>query len=157
MRKALIALDDSDSAMKAVEYAAAQFGGSGDLQIELVHVLPNLPAIFWDEGHILSDQEKKDRQKVVDKWIADKKAKMEPIFKKATAILTGSGMNPRQIMSKSISDSLDVAGSIMEETTNAGCQTVILGRCNHSAKHILGSITTKVINHAAGLAVIIVE
>ena len=54
MKKMLIAIDDSPNAFKAVEYVAQQFAGTGDLEIELVHVLPNLPAIFWDEGHILS-------------------------------------------------------------------------------------------------------
>jgi hypothetical protein len=83
MKKTLIAIDDSPNAFRAVEYVAQQFAGAADLEIELVHVLPNLPAIFWDEGHILSEEEKRDRKKVVDKWIDDRKAKMEPVFKKA--------------------------------------------------------------------------
>ena len=71
MKKMLIAIDESPNALKAVEYAAQQFGVNRDIEIGLVHVLPNLPAIFWDEGHILSDGEKQDRKKVVDKWVAD--------------------------------------------------------------------------------------
>lgn len=59
MKKMLIAIDDSQSAMKAVEYAGQQFSGIGDLQIVLFHVLPNLPAIFWDEG--ISSQNRRRR------------------------------------------------------------------------------------------------
>ena len=55
----LIALNDSTAAMRAVEYAARQFSGNGDIEIGLVYVLPNLPAIFWDEGHILSRRREK--------------------------------------------------------------------------------------------------
>jgi nucleotide-binding universal stress UspA family protein len=157
MKKMLIALDDSTSAMRAVEYVGQQFGGSSDLQIFLVHVLPNLPAIFWDEGHILSEDEKKERKKVVDKWIADRKAKMEPVFHKAAEILAKSGIKAQQIQNKSISDSIDVAQSLLEEAKDFGYQTIVVGRCDRSAKHVLGSVSGKIINLGTGVAVTVVE
>ena len=157
MKKMLIGLDDSASAMRAVEYTGQQFGGGGDLQVGLVHVLPNLPAIFWDEGHILSEEEKKDRQKVVDKWIADRKAKMEPVFRSASEVLAKNGIKAGQVRSKSISDSTDVAQSLLEEAKDAGYQTIIVGRCERSSKHILGSVSGKIVNLGAGVAVTVVE
>ncbi len=157
MKKMLIALDDSTAAMRAVEYAGQQFGGDGDLQVGLVHVLPNLPAIFWDEGHILSEDEKKERQKVVDKWIADRKTKMEPVFRKASEVLAKNGIKIGQIRSKSISDSTDVALSLLEEAKDSGCQTIIVGRCDRSSKHLLGSVSGKIVNLGAGVAVTVVE
>jgi hypothetical protein len=153
----LIALDDSTSAMRAVEYAAQQFGGDGDIEVGLVHVLPNLPAIFWDEGHILSEEEKKERKRVVDKWIADRKARMEPVFRTAAEILSKHGIKGGQVRTKSISDSTDVALTILEEAKDAGCQTVIVGRCDRSSKHVLGSVSGKIVNLGAGIAVTVVE
>ncbi len=157
MKKMLIAVDDSASAMRAVKYAGKQFSGDGDVQIGLVYVLPNLPAIFWDEGHILSVEEKKDRKKVVDKWIADRKAKMEPVFRKAADILAKSGIKATQVQTKSISDSTDVALSIIEEAKDNGYQTIIVGRCDHAAKHLLGSVSGKIVDLGAGVAVTVVE
>ncbi len=157
MKKVMIALDDSASAMRSVEYAGRQFGGSGDLEVGLVHVLPNLPAIFWDEGHILSAEEKKDRQKVVDKWIADRKAIMEPIFRKASEILAKSGIGSRQVQNKSLSDSTDVAQSLLEEAKDHGYETIIVGRCDRSAKHLLGSVSGRIVSLGTGIAVTIVE
>lgn len=157
MNKMLIAIDDRPSSMKAVEYVAQQFGGARDTQVGLVYVLPNLPAIFWDEGHILSDQEKQDRKKVVDKWLADQKAKMDPVFRKAVETLAGKGVKPQQILTKSISDSTDVAESILEEARDGGYQTIVAGRCDRSSKHILGSIAGKIVNQGRGLVVTIVE
>jgi len=157
MKKMLIALDDSTAAMRAVEYAGQQFGGNGDIEVGLVHVLPNLPAIFWDEGHILSEEEKKDRKKVVDKWVADRKAKMEPVFRKASEVLAKSGIKAGQVRTKSISDSTDVALSILEEAKDAGYQTIIVGRCDRSSKHLLGSVSGKIVNLGAGVAVTVVE
>ena len=159
MKKILIALDSSQNASKAVEYVAQQFAGSGDLEIGLVHVLPNLPAIFWDEGHILSEEEKRDRKKVVDKWIADRKSGMEPIFKRAVDALAATGIQPGRITKKSISDSTDIAESILEEAKDGGFQTIVIGRRSiASGNHVLmGSVTSKVIAQGSGVAIIIVE
>jgi nucleotide-binding universal stress UspA family protein len=159
MKKVLVAIDDSPAALKAVEYVAQSFAETKDLQVGLVYVLPNLPAIFWDEGHILSDEEKKERQKVVDKWIADRKAIMEPVFGKAVAMLTGKGVSSGQIQTKSISDSTDVAESILEEAKDFGYQTIVMGRRNVSQgkQFLIGTITSKIIARGTGVAVTIVE
>jgi nucleotide-binding universal stress UspA family protein len=157
MKSILIALDDSTSAMRAVEYTGRQFGGDGDLQVCLVHVLPNLPAIFWDEGHILSEEEKRERQKVVDKWIVDRKETMEPVFRKAVESLSKGGIKSEQIQRKFISDSTDVAQSVLEEAKDSGYQTVVVGRCDRTSKHMLGSVSGRIVNLAAGIAVTVVE
>lgn len=159
MGKMLIALDESKSSMKAVEYVAEQFSATKDLWITLVHVLPNLPAIFWDEGHILNDDEKKDRKKVVDKWLADRLVKMEPLFRKATELLVARGFSANRISRKTISDSLDAAGSILEAAKDGGFHTVVLGRhsSGNGSRHLIGVVTNKVVSHGAGMAVIVVE
>ncbi len=155
MQKMLIAIDDSASAMKAVEYVAQQFSGDG-VQIGLVYVLPNLPAIFWDEGHILSDNEKQDRQKVVDKWLDAQKTKMGPVFNKASDVLKAKGISPGRIQTKFISDSTDVADSILEEARDGGYETVVVGRFHHSPKNVLGTTSHRIATQASGLIVTIV-
>ena len=157
MKKLLIAIDDSLNAMKAVEYVAGQLACVMDRQITLVHVLPNLPAIFWDEGHILSEDEKRDRQKVVDKWLAAQKAKMEPLFEKAVELLTSKGHVLAMGGTKFISDSTDVADSILEEARDGGYETIVLGRSHHSPKNVLGTVASRIVNQGAGFAVTIVE
>jgi nucleotide-binding universal stress UspA family protein len=159
MKTMLIAIDDSRNAMKAVEYVATQCRSTEDLRIGLVYVLPNLPAIFWDEGHILSEDEKKERKNVVDKWLADRRTKMEPVFRKATDILKEAGISSQQIQTKSISDSTDVAESILEEARSGGYQTIVVGRRGISAgkRLLLGSVTNKIITNGSGFAITIVE
>jgi nucleotide-binding universal stress UspA family protein len=158
VKKILLAIDASPNTFKAVEYVARQFSGSAELELGLVHVLPNLPAIFWDEGHILSDEEKRDRKKVVDKWIEDRKAMMEPVFKKALDMLTANGVKPSQVKTKSLSDSTDVAASLLEEAKDGGYQTLVVGRRGGTGKNLLiGSVTSRIISLGSGVAVIIVE
>ncbi len=158
MNRILIAIDESQGAMKAVEYAARYFSRAGDLQILLVHVLPNLPAIFWDDGHILNEEEKKERKKVVDKWLADRIAKLEPVFLQATEALTAQGAPRAAIGRKTISDSLDTAESLLEAAEESAADTIVLGRRgNPEEKRILpGSVAGKVISQGTGLTIIAV-
>ncbi|MGE5300994.1 MAG: universal stress protein, partial [Acidobacteriota bacterium] len=143
----LIGIDGSDCAKGAVEYVGRQFGANRDLRISLLHVLPYPPAPFWDDGHILSEAEKALRNQVIEKWLANQRAKLEPLFKEAAEILISQGIKPEQIEKKSISDSTDIAESILEETRDGGYQTLVLGRCGLSAskRFLMGSVTTKII------------
>jgi nucleotide-binding universal stress UspA family protein len=153
--KILIAVDDSASSKRAVAYATGLFGKADNVSFGLVHVLPNLPAIFWDEGHILSDVEKQDRKKVVDKWLDAQKAKIEPLFKSAKDQLTAQGA--KAIETKFVSDSTDVADSLLEEARDGKYGTVVVGRSHHSPKHVLGTVAGKLAAQGSGLVVTIVE
>jgi nucleotide-binding universal stress UspA family protein len=159
MRKMLIGIHDKYCSMRAIEYVGKQFPGANDLELTVVHVLPNLPAIFWDEGHFLSEAEKQDRQKVIDSWLAKQKEKIDPILKSAVDGLVRKGFKPEQVKTKFISDSTDVADSLLEEAKDGGYQTIILGRCGiQEGKHLLvGSVTSKIIHKAAGVAICVVE
>ncbi len=157
MTKMLIALDESPSAMKAVEYVAQHFGREDDVEVSIVHVLPNLPAIFWDEGHILSDGEKLDRKKVVDKWLVTQKTKIEPLFIRAANMLIAKGIPAERIRTKFVSDSTDVASSILEEAKDSDSRSIVVGRSHHSPKHVLGTVAGRIAGQGAGLVVMIVE
>jgi nucleotide-binding universal stress UspA family protein len=157
MEKILIAIDGSDYALKAVDYVSKHFSGK-DLQIMLFHVLPYVPAEFWDDGHILTEQERKTRKDVVDKWLSNQTLKLQPIFSAASKILTGSGIQKDIISTKWISDSTDVAGSILEEARRGGYDTLVVGRFGHgSNKNRLGTVTEKLVRQGAGITLCIVE
>ncbi len=159
MKKMLLSIDGSECSLRAVEYTGKQFSGLADLQITLLHVLPYPPAPLWDDGHIPTKEEKEDREKGIERWLAGQRAKTEPLFNKALSILTGAGIPPAQLAKKVISDSIDVAGSILEEARDGGYQTLVLGRRGLSPvkKVFMGSVTTKIISQGAGVAVCVVE
>ncbi len=159
MKKMLIAIDGSESSFRAVEYAAEQFSGLNDLQITLLHVLPYPPAPLWDDGHIPAKEEKAEREAGIERWLAGQRVKSEPLFDKALSVLTRHGIPASRIGKKMISDSIDVAASIVEEAADGGYQTLVLGRRGLSAvkKFLMGSVTAKVITHGAGMAICVVE
>ncbi len=159
MNKLLLAVDGSENSMKAAEYTGRQFSGISGLRITLFHVLPFVPAVFWDDGHILTKEEREARKAVVDKWVTNRQSVIEPVFGKAVQLLLANGIKAEQIETKVVSDSTDVIGSILEEARGGGYQTLVMGRRGISpAKHLLmGSVTTGVMNRGAGMAICIVE
>ncbi len=159
MNKLLLAIDGSENSMKAVAYTGRQFSGISDLRITLFHVVPFVPAFFWDDGHILTKEEREDRKIVVDKWLTNRQTMAWPIFDKAKGILLGNGIKAEQIETKVVSDSTDIIDSVLEEAHDGGYQTLVLGRRGISkVEHLLmGSVTAGIVNRGAGIAICIVE
>jgi nucleotide-binding universal stress UspA family protein len=156
MKKLLIAIDGSDYALKAVDYVSNQFNGE-DLQISLFHVLPYVPAEFWDDGHILTEEERRSRKNVVDKWLSNQTSKLEPIFSAALKILTSSGIKKDRISTKWISDSTDVVGSILEEARTGGYDMLVVGRYGHGSNEgRLGDITEQLVRQGSGTPLCVV-
>src|SRR5208337_4186548 len=154
MKKILLAIDGSECSLRAVDYAGKQFSGMSDLQITILHVLPFPPAPLWDAGHIPTRGEEEDREREIERWLLNQHAGTESLFAKAIAILVDAGISRTQMTIKTISDSSDIADSILEEARDGGYQTLVVGRCGQSVvkKFLMGSVTTKILNHGAGLA-----
>jgi len=130
------------------------------LQITLFLASQGVPPDLWDDGHILSEEEKRDRKAVPDKLISEQKLRAEPIFQAALEGLIRKGIKPEQIERKSVHESnTNVAECILTEARIGGYQTLVMGRCGRSASahFLMGSIVSKVINHGAGIAICLVE
>ena len=158
-KKMLIAIDGSNGALRALDYVGDHFSEVRDLQITLFLVLQGVPPDLWDDGHILSEAEKKDRRTVLDKLIVDQNLKAEPIFRTALEALSRKGINSGGIEKKVVHESnVSVAECILTEARTGGYQTLVMGRCGRSASahFLLGSTASKVINHGAGIAICVV-
>ena len=144
--------------MKAVRYAAENFPGVSGLEITLLHVLP-VPAVFWDEGHMLNDEEKKERRRFFEQWKQAQRKRFEPAFNGALEVLIKSGIRREQIIIKDASDTVDAADRIIDETRSGGYQTLLIGHCKHDkTSHFLrGSVTMEIVHRGAGASVSIIE
>lgn len=160
MKKMLIAIDGSEGALKAVDYVGGHFAGVSDIQTTLFHVSPGVPPELWDDGHILTEEEKAARKTVLDKWLSNQRPKVQSIFQPAIEALTKRGVKPHQIETKSVSESVkNTAECILAEARTGGYQTLVMGRCgvSRTAHALLGSIVNKILNQGAGIAVCVVE
>ncbi len=155
--KLLIALDKSEGAWRAVEYVAKAFAQSPGVEVTLLHILSGLPPAFWDDGHILSEAERANRQRLVDNWQKEQEKQWQGLVTKAKDLLNGAGLTT--VHNDFKPKYYDVAEDIVREAVDRGVDTIVMGRRGLSAAKslILGSITNKVVQNSQGRAVIIVE
>ncbi len=159
MNKVLIAIDGSENSLRAAEFVGKHMASLEGLQITLLHVLAYVPAPLWDDGHILSGEEKEARSRVIEKWLDNQRSLFEPAMREAAARLSSLGVPAARIEVKTISDSTDAADSIIEEAKNGFYRIVVLGRCGHAkVRHFpVGSVASRVINRGAGLHLCLVD
>ncbi len=159
MAKILIALDGSAGAWRAVEYVAKTFGKTPGVQVTLLHILPELPPAFWDDGHVLPEKEREARQGLVASWQKEQEKSWQDLVNKAHQHLTAAGLAKGAVADKFKPKDYDVAEDIINEAQTEGYDNVIMGRrgLGLAKSLLLGSVTRKVVDHAKGCAVTIVE
>lgn len=159
MRKMLIGIHDKNCSMRAVTYVLKQYPQPQELDVTFVHVFPNLPAMYWDDGHLLSSKEKQQRTKVIDTWMAKQRDFIEPIIGGAMNELIQKGFARERVRMKFVVGSADVADSLLDEATKGKHDTIVIGRCGIAdGKHLIaGGIVSKLIHKAAGIAICVVQ
>jgi nucleotide-binding universal stress UspA family protein len=157
--KILIALDSSEGAWRAVDYAAETFGQTPGVQVTLLQVLSDLPPAFWDDGHILDEKERESRQRLVAGWQTEQEKKWQGLVKKAHDHLIKAGIPKDAVHNKFKLRDYDVAEDILSEAETGRFDTIIMGRRGLSLAKtlLLGSVTHKVVQNAKACAVTIVE
>lgn len=157
--KLIIALDSSAGAWRAVEYVADMFGKCPGVGVTLLHILSGLPPALWDDGHILGDQERESRQRLVQSWQVEQEKQWQGLVKKAHDRLTGAGIPGEAVTNNFKPRYYDVAEDILNEAESGGYDTVVMGRrgLGKAKALLLGSVTNKVVQTAKGCAIIVVE
>jgi nucleotide-binding universal stress UspA family protein len=154
-KKILVAIDDSENAVRVVEFIANLF--TTDTSITLFNVVqdtaalcemnsPELTPYFISQQHSFCVLEDK------------KKELVDRALKKAKEILLGAGFDEKNITIKSETIKSGVARDIVKEA-QSGYSTIVLGRRGVSGikEFILGSVSQKVFNSAKDISVLVVN
>lgn len=146
----LVALDNSENAVRVVTYVARLVGGREDIKITLFHVLPGLPPEFV---YVM------DERKAVEEWEEKNRREMADIFSEAQKILRQTGTSRENVITKMKPLVKGVARDILSEAKDGSYRTIVLGRRGMSAieEFFLGSVSNKVIHHAKNCTVWVVE
>jgi nucleotide-binding universal stress UspA family protein len=157
--KILVALDNSEGALAAVDYVARTFGRTPDVHITLLHILPGLPAALWDDGHILDEEERANRQRQINIWKDKQEKNWREVFQEARKRLEAGGISPKEIKTEFIPVEFDVADEILNFAQTGRFGTIVVGRrgLTGAKKVILGSISGKIVHYAQNCAVTVVE
>ena len=154
-QKILVALDDSENAMRAVEFVANNL--SPDNQITLFSVLLDTAAVCEMQSPELIPYFLSKRDAFCS--IEDKmKALVEEAVQKAKETLTGAGFVEQNITIKMETKKGSIAGDIVNEA-NSGYDIIVLGRRGLSGikDFFFGSVTQKVLNSAKDVSVLLVN
>jgi nucleotide-binding universal stress UspA family protein len=157
--KLLIPVDGSEGAMRAVAYVADTFGHTPELKITLLHILPELPPSMWDDGHILTETERQERQSLIADWENQEEKPWETILAQARDKLIQAGIAAEALSIKYQPMYSDIADDILDEAELEGCSTIVIGRHGMTGPmtFFMGSVSNKVVNHGKGVAVIVVD
>ena len=148
--RVLISIDSSENALRAVDHAGFILSGT-DCQVTIFHTMRHLrryvPLEVLEEAPELEEL-----------WKSKAGQEIEPYMKQAKEMLLEAGFSENQISTKIVDGSRSAASDILEEARSKGYGTIVLGRRGLSGvkEFFMGSVTSKVLQDSAGLAVWIV-
>lgn len=154
-QKILVAFDDSENAMRAVEFIATSF--TKEQEITLFSVLPDTAAICDMNSPSLTPYfiSKQTEFCVLED---QKKELVNEALQKAKELLLKAGFEKKNITIKVETRKKGVVRDIINEA-NSGYDTIVLGRRGLSGikDFILGSVSQKVLHLAKDISVILVD
>ncbi|MBW2100674.1 MAG: universal stress protein [Deltaproteobacteria bacterium] len=154
-KRILVAFDDSENAMRAVEYIADSF--KPENEIILFSVIPDtatLGGMFDPEFTYYSSSYQEALSEVGEK----KKASLEKALQKAKEVLLEAGFEEKNVIIKANIKKVGVARDIINEA-RSGYDAVVMGRKGISGikEFFIGSVAQKVLHSVKDVSVLIVD
>jgi nucleotide-binding universal stress UspA family protein len=152
VRRILIALDQSEEALNVVRYVAGVVGGREGVEVTLYHVIREFMPLHpeFDLGVL---------PEVQARFEESSRQAMDKVFGEARRLLLAAGFTPANIKTKIEPAGVDVAQEILSGAEKGGYDTIAMGRrgMGRLRQFFMGSVSTKVVQHAKGRTVWIVE
>jgi nucleotide-binding universal stress UspA family protein len=142
MRKVLVAIDGSDAAFRALDYAASMAKSGSPLAIHLLYVYPDIS--YADRSHAYRSNEELERPE---------RQHGESVLKAAAERASPSGAEITQELVSGYA-----AQIIVKRAETLGCDSIVMGMKGQGliAELLLGSTTMSVV-HSAKLPVTLVK
>jgi nucleotide-binding universal stress UspA family protein len=155
----LVALDESDHAGRVVSHVTEYFAGLAGVRITLFHLMPTKPPGYWDDGHILDQAERSERQKLVARWRVEHEEKTDDIFLRASTVLMGAGVAERAIVRKRQTLVRGIALDLLAEASRGDYNILVFGRRGLSAvaEFNLGTHASKLLQAAPDCTLVLVN
>ncbi|MGE5259174.1 MAG: universal stress protein [Hyphomicrobiales bacterium] len=155
----LVALDGSHYGWRIVSHLGEYFGGLPGVRLALFHIMPAKPPGYWDDGHILDESERSERQQVVGTWRAAYEQETEDLFLKAKSHLVGAGVSESNIYIKRQTLVDGIARDILAEARVGDYNILAFGRRGTSAikEFALGSRAAKMLYSPTECSLILVS
>ncbi|MFO7707644.1 MAG: universal stress protein [Desulfobacterales bacterium] len=146
-RNVLLAVDDSENARRAVEYAGAMLGGREGFHVTLLHVISEPEEDYFpkiDEKH---------------RWLDQYRLRITEVLEGYRRCLVTAGVSEDAIrVHTPLRFCPSIAECILSELQAAGYGTIVVGRQGLSRKEefLFGSVSSKIVSHARNCTVWVV-
>lgn len=149
MESILLAMDESENALRAVRYVGRIIGSARkNFQVTMVHVLVRpSPDLFEEPGG-------------AQKYEQEQRRKIEAVFEKAKGLFQEAGVAAEAVQGKFIvTDEPGIAQGLLAEQRAGHYGTLVVGRrgVTKAEEFLFGSVSNKIIHHAKDCAVWVVE
>ncbi len=145
-QRVMLAVDGSESSLKAVDHAAFMLAGNTEVKIDLIHVAPKLRdycAIEFNEnGEIIEDFITTGDKKCVDSFYTHAKKKFIDV-----------GLSESQIEIMEVESKVNIGKTIVENAKKEDCGTLIVGRRGANDSFFMGSVSRYILTNAKDCAV----
>ncbi len=148
--KVMLAVDGSESSLRAVDHLSFMIGGNKKVHITLFHVTPSLVnycIIDFNEKH-------SDAGEVIARGA---KRCVDHFYAQAQRKLKEAGIQDNQVELKAVKRTVDVGGAIVGEARKGDYGTVVVGRRGVDGAFFMGSVSRYVLDKMAGRAVWVVS
>lgn len=146
----LVGIDGSPASMDVVKYLVFILGKGTRVKIDLLYILPDIPALFLEPGESMAEMLR--IQDFAEKVHKENRHKADFVLEEATGILTGAGLPPENIRTLVNELSAGVARDILALEQEGTYDGIVLGRHGTSAieEFLMGNVTHKVLQHTKG-------
>jgi len=155
-RKVLLAADESSNSEKAVTYVTETM--PSDARVTLLSIIPDSAAACELDAPSLVPLFKKN-QEAFCQMEDTKRDNLKNFLYRGKERLVKAGFNPGSINIRIRKKRKGIARDILQEARQGGYDTLVIGRRGMSGvkEFFLGGVSTKVLHHASGMTVIVVD
>jgi len=136
----LIAVDDSENSLRAVQYVGQLLGGMPGVHLTLLHVIPDP-----EEDYFPDEMQKQE-------WLHQYREKMDGVLEGYRRLLIAEGFGKDALEVRlPLKYCPSMAECILSERNQREYGTIVVGRQGLSRKEefLFGSISSKIVNHAS--------
>jgi nucleotide-binding universal stress UspA family protein len=158
-RKVLLAVEGVQDCLVLTRYAGEFFGSIADLQFTLLHLIPAVPPAFWDDGHILSPEERKNRKTHVEKWRSEWMKQAESYMAKGRDLLVQKGVPVENVTTTILPTREGVASDLINEIELNHYKIVLIGKksFNKKTSYLLGNRANKILHNVGGVILCLLD
>lgn len=157
--KVMVAIEGEPDSRELARYTADVLAPKPDLEYTFLHLIPPVPPTFWDDGHILSPTEQKDRQSRVERWRANWVGRIEKFMSEARSLMIDRDVPADKLKTIILPTKEGIARDLLNEITQHRFQFVVMGKKSfHERKpFLMGSHAAKVLQNLKGAVLCLVD